>query len=105
MTEPTLDTLNLYIERGEGYILLDHAIRTPEELDSEVIRFAQDCGYVMDPDDAEGWERYEDLLGREHLADEAIDWLNAHHCPSGAWWGHDGDAGAFGCWPITEDDA
>jgi hypothetical protein len=105
-SQPVLDVVPTYIAAGEGYILFDHAIYTPTELSRDVIEFAVGAGFVLDEETVEKWEYIEDepewLRGVEW---EAIDYLNAHHTPNGGWWCHDGYAGAFGCWPITEDDA
>lgn len=103
--QPIIDVIPTYIAAGESYILFDHALYTPEELTLEVIGLAEAYGWVMNPEDAEQLRRYEDLLGLEHLEGEALDYLNTHHAPEGAWWGHDGYAGAFGCWLNTKDNA
>jgi hypothetical protein len=105
MTEPSIETLSLYIQNGEGYIALDHAIRTPEELLRDVITVALECGFVLSDEDLEEFENTTESEWLYFVEDEAIQWLNTHHCPDKAWWGHDGVAGVFGCWPITEDDA
>lgn len=102
MKHPVIEVLPTYIAAGEGYILIDHRAYNPTELAEQVIMFAAEVGFdaPQTPID-EVWEG-------EFLNDveaEAIDYLNDHHAPNGSWWGHDGEAGAFGCWPNTEDDA
>ncbi len=76
--------------------MFPHALYNVEELATEVIQFAMDFGFKTDiPSDPE-WLAY--------VEDKAIDYLN-ELAPEGSWFGHDGEVGAFGCWPITEDDA
>ena len=99
-TSAVIAVLPTYIALGEGYILISHGIYNPEQLSREVIEFAEYAGFKV----AE--EVYEDgYEWLDEIESEAIDYLNEHHAPDGAWWGHDGEVGAFGCWPITEDEA
>jgi hypothetical protein len=91
-----INILPTYIAMGEGYILFDHGTSTVEELSRDVIGFANDLGFGNDTPDDLDWLAY--------VEDKAIDYLN-DLAPEGAWFGHDGEVGAFGCWPITEDDA
>lgn len=102
--QPIIDVVPIYIEAGEGYLLFDHALYNPTELSREVIGFAVLCGFPLSADDIEAVGYYDDeTLGS--IEYDAINYLNDHHAPSGSWWGHEGYAGAFGCWPITEDAA
>lgn len=94
---------------------IDHATHNTTDLDREVIRFAEDLGWAVEPavylelvpllsDDNPVWDEDPDKAGQvlSWFQDEAIDYLNEHACPDGYVWEHDGHAGAFGCWRITE---
>ena len=103
---PILDVVHAYIQSGEGYAYIDHALYNPEELARDVIWFANQAGGNIIDENSPEWEHaHEDMDFLYSLEQEAIDYLNNHHCPEGAWWGHDGEAGSFGCWPIAEDNA
>lgn len=103
--QPVLDVVHVYVAAGEGYILFDHGVYTPTELARDVVEFALEAGFGLSEQDADAWEFIDEDVDRLYwLEDEAIDYLNTHHCPEGGWWGHDGDAGAFGCWPVPEED-
>ena len=95
--------------------VIDHSLYNTTDLERRVIRLAEDFGWAVEPavylelvpllsDDNPVWYESEDnaraALGWFH--DEAIDYLNEHACPDGYVWEHDGHAGAFGCWRITE---
>jgi hypothetical protein len=95
---------------------IDHASHNTEDLERAVIRLAEDLGWAVEPavylelaallpHDSPLWdedpEQAAQTLGWFH--DEAVDYLNEHACPDGYVWEHDGHAGAFGCWRITED--
>ena len=94
---------------------IDHSLYNTTDLERQVIRLAEDLGWAVEPavylelvpllsDDNPDWDESEDSA-REALGwfhDEAIDYLNEHACPDGYVWEHDGHAGAFGCWRITE---
>ena len=106
MIEPTIETLNRYILLDEGYIMFAHVFYTVDELAADIIDFAIKAGMPVDVGIDDRLDHIgEDPDWRDSMENEAIDYLNTHHCPEGAWWGHDGYAGAFGCWPNTKDNA
>lgn len=95
--------------------VLDHSLYNHVELERQVVRLAEQYGWVLEPevwlelmpllrDDNPAWQTNEsdciETLGFFH--DEAVDYLNEHVCPNGYVWEHDGYAGAFGCWKIEE---
>jgi len=118
--------VNLTREQGRAHVqslvrdfgswsAFDHSLYTVTELDREVVMLALDLGWSLDDSSAlqlaalidftnPVWdEKPQDsaqMLGWFH--EEAIDYLNEHVCPDGWVWEHDGHAGAFGCWRITE---
>ena len=103
---PVLDVIPTYIAAGEGYILFDHGLYSPTELARDVVEFAVGAGFLLDYETSQDWDIVDiDPEWLYEVESKAIDYLNDHHTPNGGWWGHDGYAGAFGCWPITEDDA
>ena len=99
-----------------SWLAVDHTNYSTRDLNREVIRLAEDLGWVVEPavylelvplldDSSPLWSENEsasdETLGWFH--DEAVEYLNAHACPNGCVWEHDGNAGAFGCWRITEE--
>lgn len=93
---PQYDEVAAVFQQFGGAVILDHGSRNVRELDLDVVAFAEVLGFdppfAVDPDDEDtGDAAYE-------LACIAIDWLNNNRVIRGAYWGHDGDAGAFGVW-------
>lgn len=104
--QPILDVIPVYIAAGEGYIFLDHGSYTVDEMAADIIDFAVEAGMPFTAEDRDQLEHIgEDPDWRDDTERTAIDYLNTHHAPEGAWWGHDGYAGAFGCWLNTKDNA
>ena len=105
-----------YVGRALSYVLFDHLLYTPYELDRAVIAFALEhtkwqedltreeqatLAEDLRVGDARGGADPDDSDHRTHVyywAEAAIDYLNEHYTFGRAWWGHDGTAGAFGCW-------
>jgi len=100
-----------------GAIILDHASRTPEELDADVVALALALGWSpvdraeLDADadglvpsnvDEDAWmDARAERIG--WAAEDALDWLSEHAAPEGTWIGHDGDAGALVCQTLEDE--
>lgn len=89
-------------EPFKAVAIFDHAVRTTYELDFAVVDLAVRLGWQAPfaiPDDEEDGSdaAYEAAI-------LAIDWLNDERGVDGAYWGHHGDAGAFGLWAIEDDE-
>ncbi len=125
MKNDTRSTLAIYrstledeIRSYGGATILDHASRTSEELDSDVVALALALGWSpVDAlelgDDADGivpsnvdeddWtESRAERIG--WAAEDALAWLGDHAAPEGTWIGHDGYAGALVCQPVEDDE-
>lgn len=115
----------------DGFAILDHGSRTPDELASDVIRVAISMGwqdakaasyvdlYESGNHPPEDWVQNHYSLS-EALADcaydasdSAEDYLNdclstlsqnAMFPYDSYWFGNDGEVGAFGCWYIGDED-
>ena len=100
-----------------GAIILDHASRTSEELDADVVALALALGWAPSDalalgDDADGIvpphvdeDAWTDARA-ERLSwagEDAVSWLSEHAAPEGTWIGHDGDAGALVCQTLDDE--
>jgi len=112
-TEQSLAYAQGIVRDFGSWVAIDHALYNTTDLERRVVGLALDLGWSpVDPDGLDAlmmegspvWDEDPDksaeMLGWFH--DEAIDYLNEHACPDGYVWEHDGHAGAFGCWRITE---
>ena len=86
---------------------LDQGSRNNEELSLDVISLAESYGFddggeLQDAqDNDENGELDPEVL--ESVENDAIQYLNDHELtPNFCYWGHDGEAGAFGLWPDVE---
>ena len=87
-----------YIAKGESLVMFTHGLYTPTQLADAVISFAVLFGFKSE-------DYTEDSEWIYEIEDEAIGYLNDNHRPEGSWWGHDGEAGVFGCFPFEDDAA
>lgn len=78
---------------------LDQGCRNNEQLSRDVIALAEEYGFEPDGDlpDVEEDENGPEVL--DDMENDAIQFLNDHSLtPIYAYWGHCGEAGAFGLW-------
>lgn len=103
---------NTYGTPQEG-CYLDQANYSMDEMDRAIIKLAISFGFEMDSDSAQRVSDYDnrdldaerdngpdDALFDDlaYVANDAINYLNSEEPRDGYFWGHDGEAGAFGLW-------
>lgn len=99
------------VTRGESIPLFDHAHSNTEELDRLVIKLALWVGWTITDESYEllrkDWTEPDDEARTRMLytwAEGATEWLSSNLAPANAYFAHDGELGAFGCWTFEEED-
>lgn len=105
------EEIRLITAGGDPVMLIDHTTHAPDDQDIRTVEWAVYGGWKQSDADlaqhlldiAGDWsdvDRADRLIWR---AEAATEYLNDHCCPTGWWFGHDPDVGAYGVWPVKEE--